>query len=141
MMWDIQLDRSDGTSLQRQLYRTLKDRIQSGRIAAGETLPSTRELAGELGVSRNTVSAAYDMLWTEGYIVSRQGAPSRVAEGLRLQRCDTQKPGIHAARQETAIRWDFSTGKPDLAAFPWKQWNEALKFAADSLNAQQYAYT
>jgi GntR family transcriptional regulator / MocR family aminotransferase len=140
-MWDVQLDRSGYNSLQRQLYQTLKDGILCGRIAAGEALPSTRELAGDLGVSRNTVVAAYDMLWTEGFIVNRQGAPSRVAEGLRLRPADRADAGTNAARKDERTLWDFRTGRPDLESFPWKQWNDGLRHAAESLTGKQYAYT
>ncbi|HPJ01488.1 MAG TPA: PLP-dependent aminotransferase family protein [Candidatus Limiplasma sp.] len=140
-MWDIQLNRSGEASLQYQLFRILKDGILSGKLAAGEALPSTRELAKELGVSRNTVCAAYDMLWTEGYILNRPGAPSRVAEGLSLRLPEKPDTPRKADKQVMNIRWDFATGKPDLTAFPWKQWNEGLKQAAESLTETQFAYT
>lgn len=47
-------------------------------------MPSSRQLAIELKVSRNTVNEAFDMLNVEGYVVSRQGAPTRVAKGIVL---------------------------------------------------------
>ena len=84
-MWEMQLWEDGGMGLARQIFLTLKGRIVSGQIPEGEVLPSTRELAKSLGVSRNTVCDAYDMLWTEGFIVTRQGAPSRVVQGLLIQ--------------------------------------------------------
>ena len=111
-MWDIQLDRSGETSLQRQLYQTLKDGILSGRLKAGEALPSTRELSAELGVSRNTVGAAYDMLWTEGYMISRQGAPSRVAEGLLLHSAGKAEAKRDASPDKPKILWISGRGSP-----------------------------
>src|SRR5260221_12889417 len=54
--------------LYRQLYLQVRDLIESGRIARGARLPATRELAGQLGMNRTTVSAAYELLETEGLI-------------------------------------------------------------------------
>ena len=81
------------------------------------------------------------MLWTEGYIIRRQGAPSRVAEGLQMapEREPRNAPVNTVPIQE--VRWDFKTGQPDLAAFPWKAWNDCVKTAADGLSAQQYVYS
>ena len=126
--------------LSRQIYETFKARILSGQMAEGEPIPSTRELAAELGVSRNTVSAAYDLLWAEGFIERSQGAPSRVAGGLRIRQ--TQKSAVsgQGKKSKAEWKWDFRTGQPDLAAFPWKAWNDAVKSAADSLPARQLAY-
>ena len=56
----------------RFLYDTIKQEILSGKMAAGERLPSKRELAGRLGVSVITVENAYAMLEEEGYLVSRE---------------------------------------------------------------------
>lgn len=83
-MWGIELRYKAEVSLARQIFLSLKQRILAGEISQGEALPSTRELAKGLGASRNTVCEAYDMLLTEGFIVSHQGAPSRVAAGLHL---------------------------------------------------------
>ena len=84
-MWGIVLQHKDEISLARQIFLSFKNQILTGQILQGEALPSTRELAKGLGVSRNTVCEAYEMLLAEGFIVSRQGASSRVVEGLRIQ--------------------------------------------------------
>jgi GntR family transcriptional regulator / MocR family aminotransferase len=140
-MWGIELNRDGEAGLSRQIYLALKTGILSGAVAQGEALPSTRELAAELDVSRNTVCAAYDMLWTEGYIENRQGALSRVAEGLTIQ--PPRKTELSGAETggKPEFRWDFRTGQPDLLAFPWKPWNGMLKGAAESLTARQFAYS
>ena len=140
-MWGIALDHSGETGLSRQIYRSLKMRILSGQIAQGEAIPSTRELAGELGVSRNTICAAYDMLWTEGFIIRRQGAPSRVADGLQIQRMQTPQTSKEDTKRKPEPRWDFKTGQPDLSVFPWSAWNGMLKDAAEGLSARQFAYS
>lgn len=64
--------------MQRQLYRRIKDAILGGGLVAGSRLPGSRALADALSISRNTVTAAYDLLAAEGYVQpDRQG--TRVA--------------------------------------------------------------
>src|SRR5688572_7579127 len=75
----IALDRRRG-SLQRQLYARLREHILSGRLAPGTRLPASRVVAGDLGVARNTVVAAFAQLAQEGYLTARQGSGTRVAE-------------------------------------------------------------
>ena len=76
---DIQLDQRGATPLYKQLYERLRAAILAGALETGARLPSTRTLAAELGVSRNTTALAYEMLALEGYIASRVGDGARVA--------------------------------------------------------------
>lgn len=139
-MWGIELRYKDEVSLSRQVFLSLRQRILAGQISQGEALPSTRELAKGLGVSRNTICEAYDMLWTEGFIVSRQGAPSRVVTGLDL--LPNKVSGTQESKNEQApILWDFKTGQPDLSLFPWKLWSQLVHNAANSLSVQQLTYS
>src|SRR5687768_5190998 len=62
------------------LERALRAAIRDGRLAPGTRLPATRILAGELGVARGTVTAAYDQLVAEGYLSARRGAGTVVAD-------------------------------------------------------------
>lgn len=138
-MPEMDLQGSRAVGLSRQLYLSLKQRILSGQLAQGEALPSTRELAKALGVSRNTVCAAYDMLWTEGYIHNHPGAPSRVAPDLMLA-LPVKPSAPQAAPEATRIRWDFHTGQPDLSLFPWPTWSHLLREATATLSTQALAY-
>ncbi|HXP21710.1 MAG TPA: PLP-dependent aminotransferase family protein [Streptosporangiaceae bacterium] len=72
----IDLDRGD---LRRSLEKVLRDAVRTGRLPAGTRLPSTRTLAGDLGVARGTVTQAYEQLVAEGYLTSRQGSGTRAA--------------------------------------------------------------
>jgi len=73
----------DGSgTLQRQTYRALRQMILSGGLPPGRRLPSTRALARDAGVSRNTVLEAYAQLVAEGYAVARAGSGTYVAEAL-----------------------------------------------------------
>ena len=139
-MWDLELNADGDVGLARQITLAFRQRILAGQLAQGDALPSTRELAANLGVSRSTVSEAYDMLWTEGYILHRPGAASRVAQGLCLA------PTVEAApaakpQPATGYRFDFKTGQPDLQQFAWSQWNRLISEAALCLPPESYAYS
>ena len=69
----VELQRGAGP-LRAQVEDGLRDAVRSGRLAAGERLPSTRALARDLGVSRRLVVDAYDQLLAEGYLAARRGA-------------------------------------------------------------------
>jgi len=77
----FRLDRALGEPLHVQLERALRQSIQSGRLEAGERIPSTRRLAAELGISRGLVVDCYAQLEAEGYLSSRPGSATRVADG------------------------------------------------------------
>ncbi|MBU8546121.1 MULTISPECIES: MocR-like pyridoxine biosynthesis transcription factor PdxR [Roseomonadaceae] len=68
----------------RRICEAIKGQIAAGALGPGTPLPSTRALAAEWGVSRTTVTAAYEQLIAEGYLEARQGARTRVAQGLGL---------------------------------------------------------
>lgn len=117
-MLGIELQRNSNMSLARQIYQILRVQMTAGQLQPDEVLPSTRELAQQLSVSRNTAYEAYEMLSAEGYIVSRQGGTTRVAEGLCLEK---PVPGTEI-RKTTQPNYrylaDFRTGQPDLRRFP-----------------------
>lgn len=73
----LRLQRFSGP-LHRRIYFSLRDQILQGELHNGERLPSSRTLARSLGVSRNTVVAAYDRLAEQGYVVARIGSGTRV---------------------------------------------------------------
>ncbi len=74
----IRLDPAQGLS--RQLYQALRERILDGRLGSRTRLPATRDLAALLGVSRNTVTRAFDQLYAEGYVEGRVGDGTYVAD-------------------------------------------------------------
>lgn len=141
----VQLDRTAGSSLYRQLYDGLREAILDGQLPAGTRLPSTRTLADDLGVSRNTVMNAFDQLLAEGYLEARVGAGTYVTSTLpddllrarvvgedvseahqprdvlsrRGQRLASARIGV--SRDEGPPR-AFSAGVPALDAFPFNVW-------------------
>ncbi|MFQ4144515.1 PLP-dependent aminotransferase family protein [Chlorogloeopsis sp. ULAP02] len=75
----LELQPQDSTPLYRQLYERLRLAILTKQLIAGVQLPSTRSLASELGISRNTVLLAYDQLLAEGYVEGKVGSGTTVA--------------------------------------------------------------
>src|ERR1700734_1587843 len=67
--------------LHRQIETSIRDAIRAGRLALGSSLPPTRVLAADLGVSRGVVVEAYQQLTAEGYLSSRTGGYTQVAAG------------------------------------------------------------
>ncbi|MFC7329558.1 PLP-dependent aminotransferase family protein [Marinactinospora rubrisoli] len=107
------------------LERALRDAIRDGRLAPGTRLPATRTLAGELGMARGTVTAAYEQLVAEGYLSARRGSGTVVAE-LPAGTGD-QRGAVGAARRTSRPRHDMSPGRPDLSAFPVEAWLRAAR--------------
>jgi GntR family transcriptional regulator/MocR family aminotransferase len=125
----VALRRRDG-ALHAQLEAQLREAVRSGRLAAGERLPSSRALAAELGVSRGVVVEAYGQLAAEGYLTVRPGAAPRVAAGAAA--AVDRPPEPPAARP----RYDLRPGTPDLSLFPRTAWaaaqRRALRETADA---------
>jgi GntR family transcriptional regulator/MocR family aminotransferase len=139
-MRESELQRHGEVSLARQIYLQLRERIIAGSLPSGEILPSTRELARQLAVSRNTVYEAYEMLAAEGYTLSRPGAPTRVAEGICLgmsQEHEKLKVKLPSIPRYIA---DFRTGRPDLRQFPRTVWQQLLCRAAQELSIEEWGY-
>lgn len=93
----IVLDPGHRDPLHRQLYNAIRTAIVSGRLPAGSRLPSTRALATETGVSRVTVSAAFDQLRAEGYVEARTGSGTFVREGLPDDALHTRRSPLRRA--------------------------------------------
>src|SRR5262245_38948156 len=74
----LQLAHDSQTPLYRQVYEQISQQIRSGVLSKGLRLPATRELAGQLGLNRTTVSAAYEILESEGLIAGQVGRGSFV---------------------------------------------------------------
>ncbi|MER7012394.1 PLP-dependent aminotransferase family protein [Saccharopolyspora sp. NPDC000359] len=120
----------------RGLAEALRTAIREGRLPAGSRVPSTRALAQELGVARGTVTRAYDQLITEGFLLSRQGAPTTVAARL----AEPDPVDAPPSPAPSAARWDFRPGRPDLSAFPRRDWLAASRRALRNIPADDLDY-
>ena len=107
------------------LAAALRAAIRSGRLATGAALPPSRVLATALGCSRWVVTQAYAQLATEGYVSGRTGSATRVRWSP-----GGQAPAAEPAVRTTRARYDLAPGRPDLRAFPRRQWADALARAA-----------
>jgi GntR family transcriptional regulator / MocR family aminotransferase len=119
----LRIDRASG-GLAGQVAAELRTAIRAGRLAGGARLPASRDLARDLGTSRGVVVEAYEQLVAEGFLVSRQGSGTRVAD---LQ---AAAPGDHAALESLAsptVAYDLRVGTPDLSAFPRRAWLAAVR--------------
>ena len=132
----LTLDPRSERRLHEQIEQALRDAIREGRLHAGARLPSSRALASELGISRGVVTTAYDQLVAEGYLETRQGAPVRVAGGLRAQPTAPPPPSLIAQ-----FSYDFSPGLPDLAGFPRDRWLRSLRSAWRETPLDAIGYT
>src|SRR5215831_12629578 len=78
----IPLEESSATPLYHQVYQRLRAAILLGQLLPGTRLPSTRQMAIDLGVSRNTLMSAFDQLMAEGYVEGRVGSGTFVSPTL-----------------------------------------------------------
>jgi GntR family transcriptional regulator / MocR family aminotransferase len=118
----VELRRDDPSALHQQLERELRTAIRSGRLPADSALPSTRSLAGQLGLSRGVIVEAYEQLVAEGYLVSRHGGTTRVAA-----RVAEPPPRPPAMPPIVTPRIDFAYGRPDVTEFPREAWLRSIR--------------
>ena len=146
----VRLDRSASQPLRAQLEASLREAIRGGRLRAGERLPSSRELARALGVSRGMVQECYGQLLAEGYLTSRTGSATRVA-GLSGRQAGDQPAASPVmvsssprppGRQppEPPLIADFQPAVPDLSSFPRADWAWAVKQACTQATSADLGY-
>jgi GntR family transcriptional regulator/MocR family aminotransferase len=136
------IDRATGQPVNRQIYQVLREAILSHQLPVGLQLPSSRELASELAMSRNTVTHAYDQLIAEGYLETRTGAGTFIADTVPDQITEAGPDSLSASEQDqhgglsargrqlvtragvSPVQWGaFMPGVPDVTQFPNKVWS------------------
>jgi GntR family transcriptional regulator/MocR family aminotransferase len=131
---DLHLDLDTGGGRRFALERALREAVRSGRLAPQARLPSTRVLATELSLARNTVAAAYEQLIAEGYLAARTGSGTTVV-GL------PERPAAFPPPTPTpAPRYDLRPGSPDVATFPVDAWVRATRRALASAPTSTFDY-
>jgi GntR family transcriptional regulator/MocR family aminotransferase len=148
-----------GGPLFRQVYIGLRDAILSGAFPGGQKLPSTRDVAEQLGVSRTVVLLAYDQLLAEGFAVGRAGSGTYVAGSVgashkpapprsvptRLSRFGSSAAAAWS-RMSFSQRWpaplpyDFAYGRSDLETFPFEAWRRILLRSARKASVSRLDY-
>jgi len=132
---DIHLEVT-GRGVRAGVERALREAVCSGRLRPGTVLPSSRGLAGDLGLARNTVAGAYDQLVAEGWLVARQGSRTRVAD--RSSAAVTAAAPTEAPRRP--LPFDLRAGAPDLSSFPRTEWLGAARRALRNVAAGDLGY-
>jgi len=140
-----------------QLYRQLREAIDSGRLAAGARLPPSRLLAEQLGISRKTISDTYAQLTYEGVLVGKIGSGTFV--NTHLPRHDRRQDGVRFASQDNIDRWanldtrlrqpgaegtakaDFIGGATTQPQFPQEEWRRCVNHAMRQMTGPRGHYS
>ncbi|OLL32257.1 DNA-binding protein [Burkholderia sp. SRS-W-2-2016] len=133
---DIHIAVEGHHDLSGQIYRQLRAGILEGRLAGGTRLPSTRDLATQLGVSRKTTLDVFERLLSEGYLSARAGSGTFVADGL--ERLPAQR-SAHARAADSA-REPVAAANPPAAARAqplWEQMPDSLPLPRPSVDSPQ----
>jgi GntR family transcriptional regulator / MocR family aminotransferase len=117
-----------GTRVRAGLESALRDAVRAGRLRPGTRLPSSRALATDLGIARNTVAEVYSQLVAEGWLTARTGSGTAVAE----RRAAVPSQAAPSAAEVAAPRYDLRAGMPDLSAFPRRAWLATARGALDA---------
>jgi GntR family transcriptional regulator/MocR family aminotransferase len=158
-----------GHGVRAGLETALREAVRTGRLGPGVRLPSSRALAADLGVARNTVAEAYGQLVAEGWLTAVQGSGTRVAGQAATSPAPAAHPApaasqARAARQAptagqapvigspkaassvppgprvTAYRYSLRVGSPDLSAFPRAAWLAAARRALSAAPSEAFGY-
>lgn len=136
-MW-IHIEKNTNIPLMKQLYSKLRKMILKGELLEGERLPSTRLLSNQLHISRNVVLEAYDQLIAEGFLVTKQGAGTFVAEGAYFPVEKGTENFFTEEKVGKSAIIDFRSGIPDLSFFPRKTWSKLLQTTC--LTSEDYIF-
>src|ERR1700733_11263921 len=127
--------RHDGdVPLHRQIETSIREAIRAGRLPRGSSLPPSRALAADLGVSRGVVVEAYQQLTAEGYLASRAGGYTQVAAGPAAP----PVPARPAGEPRPAI--DLSYGRADVSSFPRSAWLRSIRRALTDAPNEVFGY-
>ena len=155
----LEIDRRCGVPIYRQIEDFLRKMILGGALPPSQKLPSTRELALELGVSRITIKSVYEQLISEGYVQGKTGAGTFVSKGL-----DSETPVVpsfeitekeyldgnfsqtaeHISLSQASARYGsimpFRPGVPALDKFPIKKWSKYISRATTKSDVANLSY-
>jgi GntR family transcriptional regulator / MocR family aminotransferase len=120
--------------LHRQVETSIRDAIRAGRLPRGSSLPPSRVLAADLGVSRGVVVEAYQQLSAEGYLASRAGGYTQVAAVSPAQQA------APAPAREPGPDIDLSYGRADVSSFPRAAWLRSIRRALSEAPNEVFGY-
>jgi len=124
------LNSNDTAPLYKQLYNQIREHVLSGKLPANSKLPSVRDLAAELSTSRNTVEGAYQELYAEGYIYSRQRSGYFVSvldhDVAPLSLSHKPRKQSRLPQPSSSYTHDFHPARLDPASFPTARWRTSF---------------
>ena len=153
----IPLSKNHGP-LFRQVYLGLREAILTGAFDSGQKLPSTRDLAEQLGISRTVALLAYDQLLAEGFVIGRSGSGTYVHSGVgmrssgsgdsaefRLSRFGSLASAASARvtfseLHTRSLPYDFAYGRSDSETFPFEMWRRILLRCARKAPVSEFDY-
>ncbi|WLQ64599.1 MocR-like pyridoxine biosynthesis transcription factor PdxR [Streptomyces glycanivorans] len=127
-----------GAGLRSGLMNALREAVRTGRLTPGTRLPSSRTLASDLGIARNTVADAYAELVAEGWLTARQGSGTRVAQRAAAPGPAARGAGPRPVRRRPAH--NLMPGSPDLSSFPRAEWLKASRRALAAAPDAAFGY-
>lgn len=133
----VSVSRDGSRTLGAQIEDQFRRAIRDGTLRRGAGLPSTRDLARQIDVSRRVVVDAYAQLAAEGYLNLRQGARPRVSEGAEI--ADQRRPAVRAPAVPPP-RFDFRPSAPDVSTFPRAAWLRSLRNALATITDADLGY-
>jgi len=146
-MFGLQIDKAGSVSIVQQLTAQIRRQILEGQLKNGEKLPPTRELSKELHIARNSIVQVYEQLLSEGYLISRVGSGTFVAELQNVQFDQKEFPDTQNQHENSAHMIDgrpdmirFHAGNPDSAVFPRTKWATLLKETCLNAAAEMFEY-
>ncbi|USB31722.1 PLP-dependent aminotransferase family protein [Paenibacillus sp. YPG26] len=139
----IDIDKAKNIPLNRQIYERIRKAILTGTLHTGDLIPPSRQLAGQLEISRSVVIQAYEQLQAEGYLIMKKGSGTFVADNavlhlsqskneLNRMKIDSNLNLIDCSSHETAkkdqfsVKYDFKHGVPAWDVVPMDQWQKSL---------------
>ncbi|SEG62318.1 GntR family transcriptional regulator / MocR family aminotransferase [Actinacidiphila yanglinensis] len=148
LLLDLAVGRDRRVGARAGLEAALREAVRDGRLAPGTLLPSSRTLARDLGLARNTVADAYGQLVAEGWLTARQGSGTRVAarQGVTAVPAAAAAPrggGTEHGMVPDPVRLPYSLwpGSPDVSAFPRAAWSAAARRALTAAPSEAFGYS
>jgi GntR family transcriptional regulator / MocR family aminotransferase len=129
----LAVHRSEPGTLGAQIEQQLRRAVRDGSLKPGVRLPSTRDLARQLGVSRRIAVDAYAQLAAEGYLTLRPGARPQVSEAVPAPRAPDDDPVPSPPRP----RFDFRPSVPDVSLFPRSAWLRSVRVALATMTDRE----
>ena len=137
----LEINRNSTIPIKKQLYDTLTTKILQGELEEGDKLPSSRHLAEELNIARNTVVEIYEQLIAEAYLVTRKGSGTFVSNiGQFHLKEANEKKRENKQTKPKADTISLVAGTPDLMHFPQKAWQNAYREVAYQDQAALHGY-